>query len=241
MPPGWRLAVVAATASTNADLVRAAAQGAAEGTALFAHVQHAGRGRQGRVWHSPAGNLHLSVILRPACGPGQAGQIGMLAALAVADLLQGLGIRPLLKWPNDVLVNDAKIAGILVETACGSTGIDWAVVGIGLNVGRRPIDVPYAAVALADLPGPAPEAVALAPPLLAHLAARYAAWRAEGFAPHLRAWRTHGPMPGEATRVRIGGQVIAARFRDLDPDGALVVEVAPGQPRRITAGEWLAG
>jgi BirA family biotin operon repressor/biotin-[acetyl-CoA-carboxylase] ligase len=239
LPPGWALARVAATGSTNADLLAAAGRGAEEGTALLADLQTAGRGRAGRAWHSPSGNLHLSVLLRPNCPPAAAGQLGILAALAVVDLLRGLGLAPRLKWPNDVLVDGAKIAGVLVETGLDSGRVAWAVVGIGLNIVAHPEDLPYPATSLAALM-PAPAPAELAPTLLAHLAARYSTWRAHGFAAARDAWRAQGPAAGDPARVRIADRTVRGRFHDLDPDGALVLEVSPGELRRIAAGDVLA-
>jgi len=238
--PGWRIARVGATRSTNADLAVEAERGAPEGTALLADVQLAGRGREGRVWHSPAGNLHLSVILRPGCPSRDAGQLGFVAAVAVAGLLDRLGLRARLKWPNDVLVDSAKIAGVLVEAALAGDRVDWAVVGIGLNVLHHPDDSGYPATSLAAQHMAPPMAPALAPAVLSALAASLADWRAYGFARIRAAWLSYGPAPGEAARVRIGAAQLTGAFRDLDPDGALVLEVLPGQHRRITAGELAA-
>lgn len=238
LPPGWRLARVAATRSTNADLVAEAGHAAPEGTALLADTQIAGRGREGRVWQSPTGNLHLSVILRPSSAPAEVGQIGFLAALAVADLLRGLGVKPRLKWPNDVQVDGAKIAGVLVETGLSGVRVDWAVVGIGLNVASHPESLAYPATSLAALQlETTPSAVAA--PLLQHLADRYATWRAHGFAPAREDWRALGPGRGDPARVRIADTHVSGAFHDLDSDGALVLEVTSGQFRRVTVGDWL--
>jgi BirA family biotin operon repressor/biotin-[acetyl-CoA-carboxylase] ligase len=240
------------------------------------------------VWQSPPGNLHLSVLLRPACPPADAGQLGMVAALSVADLLRGLGIAPRLKWPNDVLVDGAKIAGVLVETGLLHGRVDWAVVGIGLNLAWSPQGLDYPATSVAEAlaaaappppqpspasrergradavgtPSPAragegrggggaagpellitnqlPTPTDLAPALLTHLAARYATWRTEGFAPLRTDWRALGPTPGAPARVRIGATQVSGAFRDLDPDGALVLELAPGRHRRILAGDVIS-
>ncbi|MCC7282026.1 MAG: biotin--[acetyl-CoA-carboxylase] ligase [Acetobacteraceae bacterium] len=239
LPPGWRLARVEATPSTNADLVAEALRGAPEGSALLADTQLAGRGRQGRAWHSPAGNLHLSVILRPACAAAAAGQIGLVAAIAVADLLAGLGIAARLKWPNDVLVDGAKIAGILVESALDEAAVAWVVVGIGLNVLSHPADAGQPATSLAAIAGRdrLPAVPAIAGALLGDLGRRYDAWRVAGFAGLLPAWRALGPDPGTPLRIADGAQAIMGAFHDLDPDGALVLEVSPGRFRRILAGD----
>jgi BirA family biotin operon repressor/biotin-[acetyl-CoA-carboxylase] ligase len=233
LPPGWRLTRVAVTGSTNADLIAAARDGAAEGLALLADAQTAGRGRAERTWHSPSGNLHLSVLLRPGGKAERVGQIGILAALAVADLLDALGVAVRLKWPNDVLVDGAKIAGVLVEGAVDGEALAWAVVGIGLNVATAPADLPATALARHGVYASAPD---LAPALLGALAARYAAWRDGGFATARAAWRVLGPAEGAPVAVRVGATHLSGAFHDLDPAGALVL-VAEGRHRTISAGE----
>lgn len=241
LPVGWTLRCIGETASTNTDLAVAAQAGAPEGSALLAGRQHAGRGRTGRAWQSSPGNLHLSLLLRPGCAPAIGGQIGILAALAVADLLHEQGVAVHLKWPNDVLAKRAKLAGILVESALEDDRLAWAVVGIGLNVAAHPEGLPQPATSLVAVLGAgAPSAAELAVPLLGHLGRRYAVWRQEGFAPLRADWLQYGPAPGELARVRGPEGEIRGRFRDLDSDGALVLDLPGAGVRRITAGDVLA-
>src|SRR5271165_702081 len=121
--------------------MRLAREGAAHGTVVHADGQTAGRGRLSRRWLSPPGNLYLSIILRPDVPPARVAEIGFVAALAVADAVDALvprHVRAALKWPNDVLVNDGKIAGILMEQAD-----DTVILGIGLDVLQAPSGVSH--------------------------------------------------------------------------------------------------
>jgi BirA family biotin operon repressor/biotin-[acetyl-CoA-carboxylase] ligase len=234
----FSLAVLHRVASTNAWLADRAAQGAPEGEAVLAHEQAAGRGRHGRDWHSPPGNLHLSALLRPDSAPDAVGQLGMLAALAVADALAPL-VEPRLKWPNDVLVDGRKIAGILVETGMASGRIAWAVIGMGVNLAAHPElpDRPATSLAALGHPPPAPQDFAAI--VLDHLAARVAAWRAQGFAAQRAAWLARGPAPGAAIGVRLPQGSVAGSFAGLDRMGALLLET-PAGPRTIAAGDVFA-
>lgn len=247
LPAGWRLAHVAETASTNADLVAAALAGAAEGAALLAGRQSAGRGREGRHWHSPEGNLHLSLLLRPGCAAGQAGQLGLLAALAAAETLAPLlphAVRIALKWPNDVLAvraggAAAKLAGVLVETGLAGATIDWAVIGIGANLAAHPDDAARPAASLPLLGAAAPRPEEIAPVLLGALSRRLEEWRRQGFAPARAAWLARGPAQGEAISVRLGAGLLRGAFHALDPLGRLVLEEPGGGLRTLAAGEIL--
>src|SRR6185436_12611332 len=133
LPDGWTLVALQSVGSTNDEAARLAAAGAAEGTVVWAREQTAGRGRRGRHWASPVGNLYTSAIVRPDCPAARAAELGFVAALAVADMVPaGRPVR--LKWPNDVLVEGAKVAGILPESSIGADGqAEHVILGIGVN------------------------------------------------------------------------------------------------------------
>src|SRR5215469_6797382 len=138
LPPGFRLFFYDSIASTNDEAKQLARDGAPAGTLVWALEQTAGRGRRGHAWVSPQGNLYASLILRPDCAAGRAAQLGFVAALAagytlgvVSAMFQGLSY----KWPNDVLVNGRKIAGILLESELGEGEIPkFVILGIGINL-----------------------------------------------------------------------------------------------------------
>ncbi len=136
LPLGQPLVELEEVTSTNDVLRQMAEQGAAEGTAVVALRQTQGRGRQHRPWHSPPGlGLYLSVLLRPPWPAAESGALALLAGLAVASALQQLGVPAVkLKWPNDVLAGGKKICGVLVEPVLQNERIEFAVVGLGVNV-----------------------------------------------------------------------------------------------------------
>ena len=220
--------------STNNEALRLARAGAAHGTVVYARKQTAGRGRLGRQWHSPAGNLYVSILLRPDVAPAKAATLSFVTALAVADMIDAFlpgEMRARLKWPNDVLVDGAKIAGILTEY------VDTAViVGIGVNIRHVPSGAPYPVTSLAACRGVVPEAGAELTVLLEFFGSRFFEWEAHGFAATRTAWLARAPAPGSPLRVTLGARSVVGRFADLGPDGALMIATDDG-PARIVSGE----
>ena len=211
-----------------------AVAGAPHGTAVLARLQTGGRGRSGRHWISPPGNLHATVVLRPGGAAGRAPELGFVVALAVAEAVDGLaGLGTRLKWPNDVLRGDAKLAGILLDRL-----EDGAVLaGIGVNVAHSPDGMPYPVTDLRTL-GCSADPDTLFDQLLRRLDAGWAAWQAEGLAPVLARWRVRGPALGAALRVRIGPDLVAGRFAGLGLDGTLLLDTPAGR-RSVVAGDVL--
>jgi BirA family transcriptional regulator, biotin operon repressor / biotin---[acetyl-CoA-carboxylase] ligase len=238
-PPGWRLRVEPTLASTSDLLLRLAAAGEPGGLAVLAHRQTAGRGRDGRAWTSPAGNLHLSVLLRPEAPAREAPRFALLAAVALAEALEphvppGAELR--LKWPNDLLLDGAKLAGVLCESATRPDGgLDFLVIGCGANLAVAP-DVPGRATA--SLGSPPPELVALS--VLRSLAAWQARIARNGAAPLLAAWMRRGPTLGARLTLRAGKGETIGSYAGLAEDGALLLDTGAG-PRRFGAGELDAG
>ena len=126
--------------------------GAPSGTIILADRQEKGRGRKGRSWISPAGNFYASIILRPDCSIGESAGLSLLSGVALGESLLELGPKGLdlaLKWPNDILINGAKVAGILLENQGGKTGrIDFVVIGTGVNINSCPIEMAYPVTSL---------------------------------------------------------------------------------------------
>ena len=234
LPDGWRLVALGSVGSTNDEAMRLADAGAPEGTLVWARVQTGGRGRRGRTWASPIGNLYSSTILRPDCPAARAAELGFVAALAVVDIVPaGRSVR--VKWPNDVLVDGGKVAGILLESAIGQTGIvQHVVAGIGINVGFAPQlpEMRYPGSALGGTVETALERFAAA------FAARLAEWRREGFATVRANWLAKAGPIGAEVDVKLGDELVRGRFSGLDGEGALLLETASG-PRRIVSGELL--
>ena len=244
LPRDYTLIALDEAGSTNDEAKQRATAGAPEGTVVWARQQRAGRGRRGRIWESPPGNLYLSVILRPSCEARRVAQLSFVAALAVLDLVDGfLPGRARCKWPNDILVDGGKVAGILLESALQSNGrMDWVVLGIGVNlVGHPGLEgpVPSTSLVAAGAPALAPEDAL--PPLLAALARRRSEWENRGFAAVRCAWlaRAHG-LGGPVT-VANGRETLAGTFEGLDEEGALVLAQAGGAPISIAAGDVYFG
>jgi BirA family biotin operon repressor/biotin-[acetyl-CoA-carboxylase] ligase len=240
LPPAYRLISLDSVGSTNDEARRLAAAGAEDGTLVWAREQSSGRGRRGRVWASPAGNLYLSLVLRPDCAPGEAAQLSFVAALAVGATCGGL-VPPLVdlhyKWPNDVLLGGRKVSGILLESESDPAGrLAWLVLGVGINVAGAPEGTEFPATSLrdegaGDLPvEPVLEAFAR------HFLAWTDRWLADGFAPVRAGWKRRAWRLGEEIRARLSNEELRGRFDDLDETGALVLETAAGR-RRVTAGE----
>ncbi len=142
LPPASKLVALDEVDSTNDEARRLAEGGAEEGTLVWGLSQRKGRGRHGRDWASPEGNLYLSLLLRPDCPPREAAQLSFVAAMALTGALNVLVAphsRIDFKWPNDVLLNGSKVAGILLEASTtGADALDWLIVGTGVNVARAP-------------------------------------------------------------------------------------------------------
>jgi BirA family biotin operon repressor/biotin-[acetyl-CoA-carboxylase] ligase len=240
LPDFYRLTCYETIGSTNDEAKCLAQAGAPEGTLVWALAQSAGRGRRGRPWQSPPGNLYLSLLLRPSGSVAQSAQLGFVAALALGDALEPLlhGVRALrFKWPNDVLLDGRKLAGILLEseTAAGE-GVAFVVIGVGANLAAAPADAEFPATSLAaaGIPDVAPGV--LLEGFAHHFELWHRHWLAEGFAPVRRAWLARASGLGEAVRVRLERATLLGRFLDLDEEGALLLEAEEGR-RRIAAGE----
>ena len=244
MPPNadsaFRLECHVVLESTSTLLKQRAEAGAAEGLAIRAVRQSAGRGRQGRAWESAAGNLYLSVLLRPAVPLKDAPQWSFVAAVALAETLcahlpEAAGLS--LKWPNDLLLKGGKAAGILVETGIApSHALDWICIGIGVNIAGKPSLPDRATACLAEFLAAPPAPEALASALLQNLAHWHDLRLAQGFAPIRTAWLRHGPAMGAAVSVKRDGALQEGSFAGLSPEGGLML--AKGQEvQLILAGE----
>jgi BirA family transcriptional regulator, biotin operon repressor / biotin---[acetyl-CoA-carboxylase] ligase len=239
--PRFRRLALGTVASTNDETRALAETGEPEGLVVTARSQTRGRGRHGRAWASPEGNLHASILLRPACPLASAGEIGLVAAVALAEALLELGPEGLplgLKWPNDVLIGRRKVAGILLESAAGlGQSCDWLILGTGVNVVACPGGLPYPATHLAAEGFAGVDADAVLDAYLAALGPWYARWRRAGLAPVQAAWTTRAQGLGERVRLRLGERVLEGRFAGLGPQGALRLEEATGRVLLVTTGE----
>lgn len=224
--------------STN-DLAKAlAAEGAPEGTTVVANTQTAGRGRRGRVWMSPAGNLYLSVLLRPAIAPVEAPPLAPAMGLAVAQAIEEVApVAATIKWPNDVLVNDRKVAGILVESMVAGAKLSAAIVGIGVNVGSElPAEIADIATTLSREAVRNVRREEVLEALLASMSRVYARFAAAGFADLAEEWSDRDHLAGRTVTIDTGRDKVEGIARGVTAAGALRVETAAGL-REVTTGE----
>jgi len=238
---GWRLERHASIDSTNAEIARRAAQGEPAGLAVMAREQTKGRGRSGRSWSTGGTDLALSLLLRPNMAPGEAAAIGFVAALGVFEFARARlpSETPLaIKWPNDVMIGDAKLSGILAEASALPGGrVDWLALGIGVNL--APADRPHAAkpIDIVSAGGDPMTPEDAAPALLAELARWIDIWQGYGFFPIRDAWRARARDLGRRVTARLPNETLEGVARDLAEDGALVLALADGAERRIAAGD----
>ncbi|MEQ8510518.1 MAG: biotin--[acetyl-CoA-carboxylase] ligase [Rhodospirillaceae bacterium] len=234
LPTGWRLTKVSETESTNSDMRKLAEAGESEGLLLLAKTQTSGRGRRGRVWSSPTGNLYVSILVDAP--PPTAGEVGFVAALSLIDAVELTAGRevPALrcKWPNDVLYRGGKAAGLLLEAVPERSQV---IVGIGVNLIETVVeDALYPIGSLSDL-SIAPEDLAVS------LAQCLSKWletlRTLGFAPVRRAWLNRATGVGENVVVRLPQDTFEGTFKGLAEDGALLLDQGMSGVKAVSAGD----
>ncbi|QYF88284.1 biotin--[acetyl-CoA-carboxylase] ligase [Brevundimonas sp. PAMC22021] len=240
MPP---VLILETVDSTNAEARRRAEAGETGPLWIAARRQSEGRGRRGRRWESDSGNLAATLLMRTARTPAEAAQVTFVAALAAAEMLDGYAGRERvsIKWPNDVMLDGVKVAGILVESGVHASGGLWLAVGIGINLAHAPegTERPATAIGLAGTEAPAFEAA------LGRLVDSVSAWQARwdqmGFQPVLDAWtdRTRG-LNGPCV-ARLGSETLEGTADGVEADGALRLRLADGTLRRISAGDVFFG
>jgi BirA family biotin operon repressor/biotin-[acetyl-CoA-carboxylase] ligase len=227
--------VVAETGSTIDDLAALARAGAPEGAWLRADRQAAGKGRQGRAWASPPGNLHASTLVRLRPGDPPAPSLALVAAVALNEAARVFAPEApiLIKWPNDLVAHGAKLAGILLEREG-----EAVIAGFGVNLACHPADTPRPATSLAALVGDAPEPAAFLEVLAETFARWLSRWRAEGLAHVRAAWLAAAHPPGTALSTHTaGGDWIEGLFDGLDETGALRLRLADGSRQVVHAGD----
>ena len=233
---GARLIAYDTIGSTNEEALRLARTGERAPLWIVAKAQSAGRGRRGRTWVSEPGNLYASLLLGNPSPPDRFPELSFVAALALHDAvtarIPGLAGRVALKWPNDLLIDRNKFAGILVEGE-GTT----VVIGIGVNCAHHPAGTEYPATDLAAA-GVRATPESLFPPLSAAMVARIAQWdRGAGFAAIRTEWLSRAAGIGKPVRVRTGDAELSGTFEALDASGRLVLRLADGTMQAVAAGD----
>lgn len=234
--------VLMETDSTNTRLREQALNGARSGAVCLAELQHRGRGRHGRNWVSPfASNLYLSLLWRSPLGAAALGGLSLVAGIAVLRCLQAIGVTGAgLKWPNDVLANDAKLAGILIDVAGESAGPCAVVIGIGINVAMQKRDAHAIDQSWTDLHSLTGRRDIsrnrLAASLLDCLLPTLQTFESGGLQPFLAEWQRHDLVSGRRIDLRLPNAVVRGTARGIDAGGALLVDTDGGR-RRFTSGE----
>ena len=228
--------------STNTEAKRMAANGAPHGTVLIADRQTGGRGRMGRSFHSPAGTgLYLSVLLRPQCPAQKLMHLTCATAVAACDALeQAAGLRPGIKWTNDLVVAGKKLGGILTELSLDADGkAAWAVIGIGINCGQQaedfPADIRDIATSLALCTGKSIDRAAVAAALIKSLA--HMADHPEDPGAYLSRYRENCITLGQDISLIRGQELRHGKALDIDDQGALLVQFPDGHTEAVNSGE----
>jgi BirA family biotin operon repressor/biotin-[acetyl-CoA-carboxylase] ligase len=242
---GRALIARAEVGSTNDEAWDALSAGAPDGVAIVADVQHRGRGRAGRSWHTaPGKGLALSLLLHRDCERRPLGLLPLAGGLALARAFDALGVPVRLEWPNDLLLGSGKLAGILAETRALASGGPparrAAVVGVGVNVAQRASDFPPELSGVAT--SLATEGFAVGREVVAaeFLNALEPLWEAlgeQGAGSVVTAWTARASFWGEEVRAHTPAGTMTGIARALDPDGGLVLELPDGARARILAGD----
>lgn len=241
---GQRLEFLKCTVSTNADAFRLAEDNSIEGTVVIADAQSGGKGRRGRVWASPAGvNLYCSIILRPSIMPHEAPQLTFLSTVAVARAIElTTRLAPEIKWPNDLLVCGKKVAGLLNEMSAETDGINFVILGIGINLNMTadqfPGDLRHPATSLLLESGSPVNRSIFTSTLLNELDRLYADFLAHGFGPIREEWQRRCNASGRTVIVSDSGtECTGGRFIGIDSDGAMLLRSDDDKIHRITSGD----
>lgn len=223
--------------STNLEAKRRIETGAVQRGWLLAREQTAGYGRRGRAWFQDPGDLAATLMFQPDGPVDRYGQLSFIIALAVASVLDDLGLsdRTTLKWPNDVLLDDGKLAGILLEHLMGPDG-PWLLIGVGFNILGEPEGTAMRPARLADYCKPPPSSEELLASLDGAFWTLHAQWRRSGFAPIRREWLARATRLGETITARLPNEEITGIFEDVDENGALILRIG-AQKRIISAGD----
>ena len=223
--------------STNSEARRLAEAGEPGPVWISAARQSAGRGRRGRAWDSGEGNLAATLLLRPKAQLSVTGQLSFVAALAAAEMAAHFAPSAAItvKWPNDVLAEGKKLAGILLEGGSASEG-NWLAIGIGVNLANFPEGTEFPATALAQLGVATPSSEDALSILAARFAHWYDAWMEDGFEIVRAAWLARASGLGASIRARLSNETRCGVFEGIDDRGALLLN-EQGRVRAIAAGE----
>ncbi|HAJ32681.1 MAG TPA: biotin--[acetyl-CoA-carboxylase] ligase [Candidatus Atribacteria bacterium] len=217
------------------------AEGINEGTLIIAERQSAGKGRLGREWFSPVGGIWLSIILYPQLPPSYIPRITLMTAVAVVKAIKMCTqIRPQIKWPNDILINEKKVCGILTEMSAELDIINWLVVGIGINVNidhrKFPEDIQENTISLKEVLGKEVLRVKLGQTFLQEFEKYYESLKRREFSSILKEWKLYSYTLGRKIRVDMGERIITGEAVNINEEGVLILKKEDGELVEIISG-----
>ena len=240
---GREIIVLKQTTSTNDEIEKAAMNGHKEGLVVFAESQTHGRGRMGRRWSSPAGKgLWFSFLLRPRLAPGECTQLTAATATALVRAIQDkTNISPEIKWPNDLMIQGKKVAGILTEMSAELDNVRHVIIGIGIDVNQTasefPAEIQSTATSLKLVTGKNISRTDLAITILRELDQDYSRIVRGKFSAVADEWASHCSTLGRQVKIEVGQRRIIGRAEALDESGALLLRTEHGRVERVTGGD----
>ena len=217
------------------------AEGINEGTLIIAERQSAGKGRLGREWFSPAGGIWLSIILYPQLPPSYISRITLMTAVVVVRAIKMCTqIDPQIKWPNDILINEKKVCGILTEMSAELDIINWIVVGIGINVNidhrEFPEDIQENTISLKEVSGKEILRVKMVQIFLQEFEKYYESLKRKEFSSILKEWKLYSHTLGRKIRVDMGERIVTGEAVNINEEGALILKKEDGELVEIISG-----
>ncbi len=228
--------------STNIAARKLAELGAKEGTVVIADSQSKGKGRMGRLWQSPPGNLHTSIILRPQIPPTSAPQVTLMAAVATAKVIaRTIEVNPEVKWPNDILIHGKKVAGILTEMDCQGNTLNFIILGIGVNINAPlkffPRELLSSITSLGYETGGDVSLPQFTRCLYQEIERYYDLWMAKGFRRIRNEYTKLSLLPGKPVQISSFKKITSGEVQGIDEEGALLLLLSNGRVERIVAGD----
>jgi len=231
--------------STNRLLFELADKGLEDGTVLISDMQTGGKGRLGRNWFSPGGvNLYLSVLLRPEVSPENSAVFTFIASLALVKTLDELDIRSQIKWPNDLLINNKKVAGVLTEMKNNGDKLNFIIIGIGLNINlseksinENLTDISNYVTSLSIEKNSSLDREKIASDLISYIDHYYLKFNAEGINSIVAEWSNRWGMLNEKVSIKVDNNIISGIARKIDSNGFLYIEDNKGKLEKVIAGD----
>jgi len=227
--------------STNEEAKRLAKGGGHHGAVIWAKHQSEGKGRMGRTWISSDGNLFVSVLLQPEKSLADIGQLSFVAAVAVLEALEALvpeGKRLQCKWPNDILLNDRKLGGILLESfQCSDSKKNWVVAGVGINIDSYPPRTEFPAICLREAGVELVSAKIILSRFIHHFIDCYNIWNTKGFAPIRKKWTASAWGMEQRLCAHLPDSSIEGICQGIDANGSLTLKLDNGKKHHVHAGD----